>query len=110
MRAFEGSEQSDGEELTPRKRRKLIVESAGKRASLAETDAWTELLHMYVRDQLSFEVDARGDVTHAHLVAEHSTEGGHDACLRQDGLLQHSGSFADPAEQCVRAAERTNRC
>ena len=38
---------------------------------------------MYVRDLLSFEVDARGDGTHTPA-AEHNTEGGHDACFRQD--------------------------
>ena len=44
--------------------RKFSIELAGKRATLAETGAWTELLRMYVRDLLSFEVDARGDGTH----------------------------------------------
>ena len=44
--------------------RKLSIELAGKRATLAETGAWTELLRMCVRDLLSFEVDARGDGTH----------------------------------------------
>ena len=64
VRAYEGSEQADGEELTPGMRRKISIELAGKRATLAETGAWTELLRMYVRDLLTFEVDARGDGTH----------------------------------------------
>ena len=45
-------------------RRKVSVELAGKRAALAETCAWTELLCLYVRDMLAREVDARGDGTH----------------------------------------------
>ena len=45
-------------------RRKLSIKLACKRATLAETDAWTQLLRTYVRDLLSFEVDARGDGTH----------------------------------------------
>ena len=64
MRAYEGSEQADGEELTPGMRRKLSIELAGKRGTLAETGAWTQLLRMYMRDLLSLEVDARGDGTH----------------------------------------------
>ena len=48
VRAFDGSEQADGEELTPGMRRKLCIELAGKRAALAETGAWTEPL-TYVR-------------------------------------------------------------
>ena len=52
------------EELTLGMRRKLSIELAGKRATLAETGAWTELLRMYVRDLLSCEMDARGDGTH----------------------------------------------
>ena len=64
VRAYEGSEHADGEELTPGMRRKLSIELAGKRATLAETGAWTELLRVHVRDLLSFEVDARGDRTH----------------------------------------------
>ena len=64
VRAYEGSEQADGEELTPGMRRKSSIELAGKRATLAETGAWPELLRMYVRDLLSFEVDARGEGTH----------------------------------------------
>ena len=42
----------------------MSVEFAGKRATLAETAAWVELLRLYVRDVLSREVDARGDGTH----------------------------------------------
>ena len=105
VRAYEGSEQADGEELTPGNLRKLSIELAGKRATLAETGAWTELLRMHV---------ARFDVLlgrhkrrwHAHPAAEHDTEGGHDARFRQDGLLQHSGGFKDPAEQCARRRTR----
>ena len=63
MRAYEGSEHADGEELTPWMTRKLGIELAGKRATLAETGAWTELSRMYVRDLLSFEVNALGDGT-----------------------------------------------
>ena len=62
--AYDGSEHADGEELTPGMMRKLSIELAGKRATLAETGACTELLRMYVRDLLSCEVDARGDATH----------------------------------------------
>ena len=62
--ACEGSEHADGEELTPGMRRKSSIELAGKRATLAETGAWTELWRMYVRDLLSFKVDAGGDGTH----------------------------------------------
>ena len=42
----------------------MSIELAGKRAALAETGAWTELLRLYVRELLSYEVDARGDGTH----------------------------------------------
>ena len=62
MRAYEGGEHAGDEGLTPGQRRKLSIELAGKRAALAETGAWIELLRLYVRDLLS--VDARGDGTH----------------------------------------------
>ena len=45
-------------------RRKLSIELAAKRVTLAETGAWTELLRLYVRALLSFEIDARCDGTH----------------------------------------------
>ena len=55
---------ADNDGLTPGQRRKLSIELAGKRATLAETGARMELLRLYVRDLLSREVDARGDGTH----------------------------------------------
>ena len=64
MRVYDSSEHADGEELTPGMRRKSSIEWAGKRATLAETGAWTELLRVYVHDLLSFEVDAHDDGTH----------------------------------------------
>ena len=64
VRAYDGGEQADDAGLTPGQRRKLSVELAGKRATLAETGAWIELLRMYVRDLLSRGVFARGDGTH----------------------------------------------
>ena len=64
VRAYEGEEQVDGKELTPGMRRKVSIELAGKRATLAETGEWIELLRLYVRDLLSFEIGARGDGTH----------------------------------------------
>ena len=64
MRAYEGGEQADGKELTPGMRLKLSIELAGRRAMLAETGEWIELLRLYVRDMLSFEIGARGDGTH----------------------------------------------
>ena len=63
-RAYEGGEQADGKELTPGMGRKVRIELAGRRATLAETGEWIELLRLYVRDLLSFEIDARGDGTH----------------------------------------------
>ena len=50
--------------MTPGHRRKISIELAGSRETLAETGAWIELLRMYVRDLLSREVDGRGDGTH----------------------------------------------
>ena len=98
-----GGEQADGEELTPGQRRKLSIELAGKRAALAETGAWTELLRLYVRDLLSREVDARGDGTHTlQQSTTLNTEGGHG------GLLQYAGCFADTADQRARTAELTS--
>ena len=64
VRANDGGEHADDDGLMPWQRRKLSVEPAGKRATLAETGAWIELLRMYVRDLLSREVDARGEGTH----------------------------------------------
>ena len=64
VRADEGGEQADGKELTPGMRLKLSIELAGRRAMLAETGEWIELLRLYVRDMLSFEIGARGDGTH----------------------------------------------
>ena len=63
-RAYDGGEHAVDDGLTPGQRRKVSVESAGKRAALAETGAWTELLRLYVRDMLAREHDARGDGTH----------------------------------------------
>ena len=65
VRAYDVSEHADNDGLTPGQRRKPSVELAGKRATLAETGAWIDLLRLYVRDLLSREVfDARGDGTH----------------------------------------------
>ena len=68
--ASDGSEHADDEGLTPGQRRKLSIELAGRRATLAETGSWIELLRLYVRDLLSREVDARGDGAHT---LQHST-------------------------------------
>ena len=48
VRACDGGEHAVDDVLTPGQRRKVSVEFAGKRAALAETGAWTELLHLYV--------------------------------------------------------------
>ena len=64
MRAYDGGEHADNDGVTPGQRQTLSTELAGERAALAETDAWTELLRLCVRDMLSREVDARGDGTH----------------------------------------------
>ena len=64
MRAYDGGEHAVDDGLTPGQRRKVSVELARKRAALAETSAWTELLRLYVRDMLARELDARGDGTH----------------------------------------------
>ena len=64
VRAHDGGEHADNDGLTPWQRPKVSVELARKRAAVAETGAWTELLRLYVRDLLSYEVDARGDGTH----------------------------------------------
>ena len=79
VRAQHGGEHAGNDGLTPGQRRKLCIELAGKRATLAETVAWIELLRLYVPDLLSCEVDARR--RHPHLAAERCTEGRHDACL-----------------------------
>ena len=64
VRAYEGEEQVDAKEVTPGMRRKMSIQLAGRRATLAETGEWIELLRLYVRDLLSFEIGARGDGTH----------------------------------------------
>ena len=56
-RAYDGGEHAVNDGL-------IGLESAGKRAALAETGAWTELFRLYVRDMLAREADARGDGTH----------------------------------------------
>ena len=76
VRAYDGGEHAVDDGLTPGQRRKVSVESAGKRAALAETGAWTELLRLFVRDMLAREVDVRGGTRHSHLAAEYNTEGG----------------------------------
>ena len=93
--ACEGSEHADGEEMTPRQRRKVSIELAGKRATLAETGAWTELLRMYVRDLLSFEVDAGGDGTHT---------------LQQSTTLKAMRPALQILQTSARAAEHAKRC
>ena len=65
MRACDGGEHAVDDGLTAGQRRKVSLQLTGKRASLAETGAWTELLRLSVRDRLAREVDARGDGTHA---------------------------------------------
>ena len=50
VRAYEGGEQVDGKEVTPGMRRKMSIELEGRRATLAETGEWIELLRLYVRD------------------------------------------------------------
>ena len=64
VRAYDGGERADDDGLTTEQRKKLSIELAGKRAALAETGAWTELLRLYLRDILTREVDPRGDGTH----------------------------------------------
>ena len=96
VQAYDFSEHAYDEALTPGQRRKLGLELAGKRAMLAVTGAWMELLRVYVGDFLSHEVDARTSP------AGHYTESGHDTCFGQDGLVQHQGRFADTADQHVR--------
>ena len=78
MRAYDGGEHAVDDGLTPGQRRKVSVESAGKRAALAETGAWTELLRLFVRDMLAREVDVRGGGTRT---LQQSTT------LKADGLL-----------------------
>ena len=73
VRAYDGGEHPVDDGLTPGQRRKVSVEFARKRAALAETGAWTELLRLFLRDMLAREVDARW---HSHLAAEYNTEGG----------------------------------
>ena len=108
VRAYEGSEQADGEELTPGMRRKLSIELAGKRATLAETGAWTELLRMYVRDLLSFEVDARGNGTHT---LQQSTTLKADTMRASDKMDSCNIRAAlHILQTSVRAAEHANRC
>ena len=91
VRAYCGGEHADDEGLTPGQRRKLSVELAGRRATLAEIGAWTELLRMYVRDLLSCGVFARGDGTHT---------------LQQSTTLKaHTMRASDRTDSCnVRAA------
>ena len=74
VRAYDGGKHAVDDGLTPGQRRKVSVELARKRAALAETGAWTELLRLFLRDMLAREVDARR--WHSHLAAEYNTEGG----------------------------------
>ena len=98
VRDYEGGEQGDGEELTPGMRRKSSIELSGKRATLAETGAWTELLRMYVRDLLSFEVDARSIGTHT---LQQSTTLMADTMRASDKMdsCNIRGGFTHPADQ-----------
>ena len=64
VRAHDGGEHAVDDGQTPGQCRKVSVALAGKRAALAETGAWTELLRLYVRDMLTRELDARGDGAH----------------------------------------------
>ena len=93
----DGGEHADDEGPTPGQRRKVSIELAGKQATLAETGAWIELLRMYVRDLLSYEVDARGDGTHT---------------LQQSITLKADTMRAthkmDSSDQHARTAELTN--
>ena len=52
VEACESGEHADDEGLTLGQRRKLSIELAGKRATLAETGAWIELSRKHVRDLL----------------------------------------------------------
>ena len=75
VRAYEGSEHADGEELTPGMRRKLSIELVGERATLEETGAWTELLRMYVRDLLSRSYGRRPRLHHLIVVPRNQSQG-----------------------------------
>ena len=106
MPACDGSEQAGGEELTPKMRHKLSIELAGKRVTLAETSAWTELLRMYVRDLLSYEMDARGDGTHT---LQQSTILKADTMRASDKMDSCNFRAALQIDLCARAAELANR-
>ena len=101
VRAYDGGEHADNDGLTPGQRRNLSIELAGKRATLAQTSAWIELLRLYVRDLLSREVDERGDGTHT---LQQSTSLKADT----DGLLYYSRGFANSSDQHTRTAEHRN--
>ena len=55
VRACEGGDYADNHGRTPGQKRMPSIESAGKRATLAETGSWIELLRLSVRDLLSRE-------------------------------------------------------
>ena len=100
VQADDVSEHAYDEALTPGQRRKLDLELAGKRARLAGTGAWMELLRVYVGDFLSHEVDARGDGTRTS----------------QQGTTQKADTIraSDKMDSCsIRAASQilqTNTC
>ena len=100
VQAYDVSEHAYDEALTPGQRRKLSLELAGKRARLAGTGAWMELLRVYVGDFLSHEVDARGDGTRTS----------------QQGTTQKADTIraSDKMDSCsIRAASQilqTNTC
>ena len=60
VRACGGGEHAVNDGSTPGQWRKLSSELTGKRAAVAETGAWTELLRLHVRDMLAREIHARG--------------------------------------------------
>ena len=103
VRACVGGEHAGDARLSLGQRRKLSIELAGKRATLAETGAWIELLRTYVREMLACEVYVRGDGTHTLL---QSTTLEADTMLASDKMDSSDIQYCRPA---WRTAEHANR-
>ena len=108
MRANESGEHADDEGLTLGQRRRLSIELEGKRAALAETGAWMELLRFFVRDLLSREVFSRGYGTHT---LQQSTTLKADTMRASDKMDSCNIRAAFQILQTsARTAELANRC
>ena len=80
--SYTKKQDGDDGDVSASELRKMSLQLAEKRLTLAESNRWEELLRMYVRDVTEDALQAQTDGQHTS-----DDQRGHEACLRQSGLV-----------------------